>query len=59
MATETAKQPLDAKLEELIRKAAAEGHIVKGSGKRLEPFERIKLEGEGPTTTEIIAEGRR
>ncbi len=43
----------------LIEKAAKEARVVKGSGKKLQPFERIKLKGKDPTTPEIIAEGRR
>jgi hypothetical protein len=59
MATEAVKQPLDAKIEALIEKIAKESHIAKGNGKKRKSFERIVLQGEGPTTTEIIAEGRR
>jgi hypothetical protein len=59
METKAIPHPLDAEIETLAKKIAREGKIVKGNGKRLEPFERIVLEGEGPTTTEIIAEGRR
>jgi hypothetical protein len=59
MATEAAKQPLDAKIEALLEKIAKQKHVAKGNGKKRKPFERIVLQGEGPTTTEIIAEGRR
>jgi hypothetical protein len=59
MATEATKQPLDAKIEALIEKIAKETRTAKGNGKKRRPFERITLQGEGPTTTEIIAEGRR
>jgi hypothetical protein len=58
METKTVPHP-DEVLETLLLKAAKENRVSKASGKKLEPFERIKLEGEGPTTTEIIAEGRR
>ncbi len=53
------QERLDAQLKELIEKVARENHVTKGTGKRLKPFKRIKLKGKGPTTTEIIAEGRR
>lgn len=53
------QQQLGVQIKELIEKAARENQVVKGSGKRLKPFKRIKLKGKGPTTTEIIAEGRR
>jgi hypothetical protein len=56
--TKTAPHPKEI-LEALLLKAAKENRVSKASGKKLEPFERIELEGEGPTTTEIIAEGRR
>lgn len=59
MATETAKQPLDADIEALLEKLAKQKHVSKSNGKKRQPFERIVLTGEGPTTTEIIAEGRR
>jgi hypothetical protein len=59
MEAKIAPHPLDANIEALAKKVATEGKIRKGNGKRLEPFERIVLEGEGPTTTEIIVQGRR
>jgi hypothetical protein len=58
METKTVSHPKES-LEALLLKAAAENRVTKASGNKLKPFERIELEGEGPTTTEIIAEGRR
>jgi hypothetical protein len=58
METKTIPHPKEI-LEALLLKAAAENRVTKASGHKLEPFERIELEGDGPTTTEIIAEGRR
>jgi hypothetical protein len=53
------QQQLDTQIKELIEKVSEENHVVKENGKRLKPFKRIKLKGKGPTTTEIIVEGRR
>jgi hypothetical protein len=50
---------LGAQIQELIEKAARESRVVKRNGRKLKPFKRIKLKGKGPTTTEMIAKGRR
>ncbi|MGL4612151.1 MAG: hypothetical protein ACRCYY_21145 [Trueperaceae bacterium] len=59
MATKDIKTSPDAKIERLLKKVAKQKHITKSNGKRRKPFQRISLQGDGPTTTEIIAEGRR
>lgn len=59
MSTETSKQLVNANIEVLLEKLAKQKHVSKSNGKKRKPFERIVLKGEGPTTTEIIIEGRR